>query len=157
MATHRMSRVMLNLATLITKSYPSGYSHSVPVNWHGPDCPPVVVTHTHIHKRTDGRTDGRYQLHYLPRFAVDNNGYKHGQNRSCLQKTVTGERLISISYFYNSTQSYNCREMSQKYVYQFVWYDGPVFFPGSSYMSEYSRVIQTRYTSFGIPETAEIL
>ncbi len=22
--------------------------------------------------RTDGRTDGRYQLHYLPRFAVDN-------------------------------------------------------------------------------------
>ncbi len=23
------------------------------------------------HKRTDGRTDGRYQLHYLPRFAVD--------------------------------------------------------------------------------------
>ncbi len=23
-------------------------------------------------KRTDGQTDGRYQVHYLPRFAVDN-------------------------------------------------------------------------------------
>ncbi len=23
--------------------------------------------------QTDGRTDGRYQVHYLPRFAVDNN------------------------------------------------------------------------------------
>ncbi len=23
-------------------------------------------------KQTDGRTDGRYQVHYLPRFAVDN-------------------------------------------------------------------------------------
>ncbi len=25
-------------------------------------------------KRTDGQTDGRYQVHYLPRFAVDNQG-----------------------------------------------------------------------------------
>ena len=28
---------------------------------------------TQTHTRTDGRTDGRHQLHYLPRFAVDNN------------------------------------------------------------------------------------
>ncbi len=26
------------------------------------------------YKRTDGQTDGRYQVHYLPRFAVDNEG-----------------------------------------------------------------------------------
>ncbi len=26
----------------------------------------------HPDKRTDGQTDGRYQVHYLPRFAVDN-------------------------------------------------------------------------------------
>ena len=25
-----------------------------------------------VRGRTDGRTDGRYQVHYLPRFAVDN-------------------------------------------------------------------------------------
>ncbi len=24
-------------------------------------------------KQTDGQTDGRYQVHYLPRFAVDKN------------------------------------------------------------------------------------
>ncbi len=27
-------------------------------------------------RRTDGQTDGRYQVHYLPRFAVDNEGNK---------------------------------------------------------------------------------
>ncbi len=27
----------------------------------------------HTHERTDRRTDGRYQLHYLPHFAVDKN------------------------------------------------------------------------------------
>ena len=29
-------------------------------------------TDRHTYKRMDGRTDGRYQVHYLPRFAVNN-------------------------------------------------------------------------------------
>ncbi len=35
----------------------------------------------HTKGRTDGRTDGRYQLHYLPRFAVDNKEILDVQNR----------------------------------------------------------------------------
>ncbi len=33
-----------------------------------------ALTNKHTDGRTDGQTDGRYQLHYLPRFAVDNKG-----------------------------------------------------------------------------------
>ena len=42
--------------------------------------------------RTDGQTDGRYQVHYLPRFAVDNNIQYHSLLRlnSIKQQVVSG-------------------------------------------------------------------
>ncbi len=34
------------------------------------------IADKHTNTQTHTRTDGRYQVHYLPRFAVDKNGYK---------------------------------------------------------------------------------
>ncbi len=36
----------------------------------------AVIALTNTHTNTHGRTDGRYQVHYLPRFAVDNDLYR---------------------------------------------------------------------------------
>ncbi len=61
--TDRLHQIALLLKA--DRPHPRNYPHT-PTDYRHTDKQPWE------HRQTDGRTDGRYQVHYLPRFAVDN-------------------------------------------------------------------------------------
>ncbi len=69
--------------------------------WTGNDKKVQTGERTQTNQQANGRTDGHYQVHYLPRFAVDNNwispSYELSQNLITSNK-IWPQILVSFSF-----------------------------------------------------------
>ncbi len=103
-----LGQISLHLVALLLNQLkadrppPRNYPHTLTDNRHTDEHPRLVMTllcwsETQTHGWTDGRTDGRYQVHYLPRFAVDKKGaYPAERTHVFIGSVVGGRRECSV-------------------------------------------------------------